>query len=175
MKTIFLAAAAMLALTISSSAYGAGATIHIGGGLNRNTAPANTQISPGIHGSVDFKLGESPIALGVFGEANFKEAAGKPILFGLNLYLKKGILGGGYTEGLEPKIYIGPNIGLASIDLSSRQTVFHMGGTIGVDFPLTREVGLFGMVKYAWAAEKNGVKTMSGFTAHAGIAFNIGE
>ena len=175
MRKFLVAAVAILTVGAFSSAYGA-ATLSIGGGINRNTAPADAQTSFGGHGSVDFMLGESPVAIGVFGEYYPQEDAGKPFLFGLNLYYKKGVLGGGYTEGLEPKIYLGPNIGLASIKMvDSRETVLHLGGGIGAEFPLVREVSIFGIAKYAWAAEKNGVKTMNGLTAHIGIAFNLGE
>ncbi len=170
MKKFFITAVVMLTLGAFSSVYGANGTIHIGGGINSNSAPRDTETSAGVHASADFMLGERPIAIGVFGEGYFKEEAGKPYLFGLNLYYKRGVGEGNAT------ISLGPNVGLASIELAgSRESVLHVGGGVVLNFPIGERIGIFGTGKYAWAAKKDSVKTMSGISVHVGIAFNVGE
>lgn len=173
MKKLLIAVVSVAMIGAFSNAHAAPkATIHLGGGFNSNMAPASTQTSGGIFGSVDFNVPERPFAIGVFGEGYFKKAAGKPVLLGLDLYYKK-IVGERNVS-----VYGGPNIGLAYIQPGGggkHESVFHLGVGAGVDVPVKNKLGVFATAKYAWAAKKNGVKTMNGISVLAGISFNVGE
>ena len=149
-------------------------TFRLGGGVNNNSARTADGMVFGVQGALDFSLGESPWTLGIFGEGNFDQAAGKPLLAGVNLFYKMSA-GGTHSNGLDPKIYVGPSIGLASINVSERKSALHLGGTLGLEFPLSKSFGLFGNGKYSWTQDKDGVELMKGFSAHVGVMFNLGN
>ncbi len=149
-------------------------TFRLGGGLNNNSARVSDGMTLGLSGALDFSLGDGPWTLGVFGEGNFDEAAGKPFLAGLNVFYKMSV-GNTHSDGLDPKIYIGPSVGVASIDVGGRKTALLLGGTLGAEFPLSKRFGLFGNGKYAWTNDKDGVELMKGFSAHAGVMFHLGN
>lgn len=149
-------------------------TLRLGGGLNTNSSRVADGTVFGVQGALDFSMGESPWTMGVFAEGNFDQMAGKPWLAGVQVFYKMS-LGGTHARGLDPKIYAGPSIGVASIDVGERKTGLHLGGTLGLEFPLNQNFGLFGNAKYSWANKKDGVELMRGYSAHVGVMFNLGN
>ena len=174
MKKIMAVAIAVAVFGWLSDAQAAGATFRLGGGLNTNSARVSDGMVFGVHGANDFPMGETPWTIGIFGEGNFSEKAGKPMLAGVNLFYKAS-MGGSKSRGLDPKIYFGPSLGIATMDLGQRETALHLGATLGVEFPLSESVGLFGNAKYAWANSKDGVVMINGFSTHVGLMFNLGN
>ena len=174
MKKLMAVAIAVAVFGWLSEAQASGATFRLGGGLNTNSARNQDGMVFGIQGAIDFPMGETPWTIGVFGEGNFSEKAGKPMLAGVNLFYKASV-GGSHSEGLDPKIYFGPSVGIVSMDVGQRESALHLGGTLGLEFPLSESVGLYGSAKYAWAKRKNGVELMNGFSTHVGLMFNLGN
>jgi len=168
------AVAVVVALLGYFSRADAETTFRLGGGLNNNSARVSDGTALGVSGALDFSLGDGPWMLGVFGEGNFDEAAGKPLLAGLNVFYKMSV-GSTHSDGLDPKIYIGPSIGVASIDVGERKSTWLLGGTLGAEFPLSKRFGLFGNGKYSWTNDKDGIELMKGFSAHAGVMFHLGN
>ncbi len=168
------AVAVVVALLGWVSGASADATFKLGGGVNNNSARVAGGMAVGVHGALDFSLGESPWTVGVFGEGSFDEAAGKPLLAGVNVFYKASV-GGSHSDGLDPSIYVGPSIGIASINVGERKSALHLGGTLGAEFPLSKSFGLFANGKYAWTTDKEGVELMKGFSAHVGVMFNLGN
>ena len=85
------------------------------------------------------------------------------IRFGDILVAEKGERVPGYSEE-EASAYMRGD----EIDLGA-----DLGLGAGVDYKASEKVCVFAMGKYAWAAEKNSQKTMSGISIHVGIGFNI--
>lgn len=169
-------AAIMMAVMLVGWSSGAQAetTFRLGGGINKNSARSTGDMVFGVHGALDFSLGESPWTIGVFGEGNFDAPSGKPLLAGVNVFYKMS-LGSSHSKGLDPKIYVGPSVGLVSVDVGERKTALHLGGTVGAEFPLSKNMGLFGNAKYSWANDSGGIELMKGVSAHVGVMFNLGN
>lgn len=175
MKRFILIATLVTALGFITNAQATETTFKIGGGLSTNSAGVGNAKALGFQAALDFSLGESPFALGIFGEGNFSERAGKPILGGVN-FLYKVPVGGSHSGQLEPKLYFGPSVGVASILRVERKMALHLGANIGLEFPLSEHMGLFGNAKYAWAQDNDGsVEMLKGFSTYVGLTFNLGN